>query len=249
VWGISKDGKRGTFRPSDKEQSGCGGNDMGEVYKADITSSINLKCGTNVIDYQACGNAISPAGKYISYFGDTKHESIAFKTWEGGSGGSTISLKNVCGVSSFSSRPNRNRWSSNSEDWLCIYYNNTTQALVKRDGSECIKVNSSGSRMPGDFWVGTPPQCDGSVAKNCPSCDNVAVNTNISVRQDRSGLVHVTMPGAVGTIEIVDMTGRIIAASSIENDAAAFANLTRGVYLARAQTRNQSRISTSFLAD
>jgi Tol biopolymer transport system component len=204
LWSVSKNGTRAVVRPADEEIS-CGANSMGEVYKVTLpppsTAPIALGCGDNVVDFESCGNAISPSGNYLCFFPDIAHQKIAVVNWNNPDEVSVVNTVDLWNPPTGSLHNNRTCWSSNSEDWICAHWNLGKQVLLNWRTKEYITVNSSRNHESGDFWVnGSPSAARGGNTHSFKSSSGAhsigtVVGTQLSVQGDYSSLCLFSLQG------------------------------------------------------
>jgi hypothetical protein len=170
---FSNDGSKAILRVYDYLHLGSGG--LASIFRFNMPalgSTISVNDGTYPIvgtDW-GCGSAISPSGNYVMSMGTLNHDAITFKNFASGSAATTIPLSTMATWGHFFGlgTGGDNRWSANSDKWICLSVGWTgrdgnggsNQVLINWQDSQMVQVTSSLSGQtsmqynePGDFWV------------------------------------------------------------------------------------------------
>ncbi|MBD3418555.1 MAG: hypothetical protein GF398_00410 [Chitinivibrionales bacterium] len=165
LWSIAADAEHAAIRPADNET--CSG--MGHVYRYLLPGGGKLSCNS-VDDMKpgaTCGSAISPQGEWIMFFTGTSHNEIVFKSWDK-SESFTYNTGDFRNWGSDAGKGfNRNRWSCNSEKWICTMQGwdgrsagkGSNQVLYDWIDKEQIVVTNNPQSSDkyqaeaGDFWI------------------------------------------------------------------------------------------------
>jgi len=150
-----------------------------------------------------CGNAISPSGKHVVFLTDAGHVGLRWHNWDGSAtpnGGMDSKSLSCIGFScSGMGGMDRNRWSCNSDKWLCLCVGWVPGGRFGKNGSNQVLYNwidkkgicSSQSKSSsvqvdaGDFWVS--------------SLDDVNENLKQYVAGRDTWIDYYNESGAVGT--------------------------------------------------
>jgi hypothetical protein len=189
LWSVALDGNHASVRPSDGQDGGG----YGHVYRYLLLEpAVTIQIGNSDDFGQSCGNAVSPDGGTIMCFTGLDHAAIHFYTWDKALIATIpMGTMNSWGIDRGRGM-NRNRWSSNSNNWICVMQGwdgrecgqGGNQVLYNWVDHQqlCTSLGASGSSQQneaGDFWVGDAP----TIINEVPSAHNRRVSAK------RSGIV------------------------------------------------------------
>jgi hypothetical protein len=184
-----------------------------------------LSLDTLTANAMGCGAAVSPTGTYVMTMGTLNHDALSFSTWSGTSLG-TIGLNTMSnwGGGFFGlGTGGGNRWSCNSDKWICIAAgwhgrdgaNNTV--LVNWQDSIALNVTNvpdTGGwerNTEGDFWL------SGNTGVDLPVQNSVAV-VKSPVITAFHGIMAFAWQGRPGyRVQVYSAQGRLLLDTRVSN--------------------------------
>jgi hypothetical protein len=233
LWSVALDGDKCVVRPKDGTLCREGN---GRMYRHQFSWGGQLSCNSpnDVKPGQCCGEAIAPSAEYMMLMPTVAHNSISFYKWD-----KTLIVTHSVQTmnewgSNLGSGWNRNRWSCNSDKWICTMQGwdgrkasaGGNQVLYNWMDHEQLNVsgnaaNSKNQNEAGDFWVGdatgayhriTPAEIE--ALQKAQPFEISLVNATTSAPSVR---IRAKGNARASWVEIVDMHGRTIERKSLPN--------------------------------